>query len=220
MCGRFTLATPADAVADLFGLAEVPDLPARYNVAPTQLIACVRGDKDDRALAMLRWGLIPSWAKDAKIAHSLINARCETVAEKPAFRSAFKKRRCLIPADGFYEWARDSKPKQGYHFHRRDHGPFAFAGLWETWTNPDEKPVETCTIITTAANEIVAPFHERMPVVLDRTEFDSWLNPAPPSAGVLAELFRPYSASAMEAVPVSPLVNSPKNEGPELLAPA
>ncbi len=219
MCGRFTLSTPPKAVADLFGLADVPDLPPRYNIAPSQPVASVRGGRS-WSLDMLRWGLVPGWARDPKIGHSLINARAETVADKPAFRSAFRQRRCLIPADGFYEWVRDGGTPRGYHIRLADSAVFALAGLWESWLDPEGRAIETCCIITTTANDLVAPLHERMPVLIDPGDFGRWLDPACRSPEELLPLLLPYPAEAMTAVAVGPLVNSPKNDDPNCLAPA
>jgi putative SOS response-associated peptidase YedK len=220
MCGRFLLLTSRDEVAQLFDLnpADVPELLPRYNVAPTQNVPAVRLDDGHRTFAELRWGLIPSWAKDAKIANGLINARAETVAEKPAFRSAFKSRRCLLPASGFYEWLpTGGRHKQPYHFHQKDGRPFAFAGLWERWHGEDDAPVETCTIITAEANELVWPVHERMPAILPPGDFAAWLDPQTP-AGELPGVLRPYPAAEMAADPANPYVNSPRNQGPKCLA--
>src|SRR5262245_35107324 len=175
MCGRFTLATSRAQLADLFRLAGGPELPLRYNIAPTQPVPVVRAAGDGRALALARWGLIPRWATDPAIGNRLINARSETVAEKPSFRDAFRKRRCLIPATGFYEWAKTAGGKQPYHFRLLDGRPFAFAGLWERWDRGGE-PVESCTILTTAANAVVRPVHERMPVILPAEAFAAWLD--------------------------------------------
>jgi putative SOS response-associated peptidase YedK len=220
MCTRFTLATPADDVADFFGLPDVPDLPPRYNVAPSQPVACVRRGGHGRWLDLLQWGLVPSWATDLKIGHSLINARAETVAEKPAFRAAFRRRRCLIPADGFYGWQHAGTEKQAYHFRLRDEGPFAMAGLWETWSDLFGETVETCTVITTAANRLVAVASDRMPVIIDPVEYGRWLDPTYERAEDMARLLRPYPPAAMTAVPVGSEVNSPRNEGPGLLVTA
>jgi putative SOS response-associated peptidase YedK len=220
MCGRFTQFSSRDELARLFGFDAdgAPDLPPRYNVAPTQVVAVVRLDDGRRALRPLRWGLIPSWAKDPAIGHAFINARAETVAEKPAFRAAFKARRCLIPTTGFYEWApAGGKKKQPLHIRMLDGRPFALAGLWERWTDAEGVPVETCTILTTAANDLLRPFHDRMPVILAPEGQATWLDPhAPPDA--LHALLRPYPAEAMTAVPVGTYVNSPRNEGPQCLA--
>src|SRR3954447_18100484 len=187
MCGRFTLRTPLTVLAEQF-LFELGELPAetqvspRYNVAPTQTVAAVRADSSGkRQLALLRWGLIPSWAKDAKIASSLINARSETLAEKPAFRTALARRRCLILADGFYEWKKEGKQKLPYYFQLAGGQPLAFAGLWDRWRGPEasgEEAVESCTIVTTTANELCGEFHDRMPVILRPTDYEVWLDPA------------------------------------------
>lgn len=218
MCTRFTLTAPADEVADFFGLADVPDLAPRYNIAPSQPVACVRRGRHGRYLEQLRWGLVPSWAGDFKIGHSLINARAETVAEKPAFREAFRRRRCLIPADGFYGWQHAGDRKQAFHFRLRDEPLFAFAGLWETWTDLFGDTLETCTVITTPANRLVATASDRMPVIVEPIEYGRWLDPEYAHAEEMARLLRPYPAAAMEAVPVGSEVNSPRNDGPSLLA--
>jgi putative SOS response-associated peptidase YedK len=217
MCGRYTLASPDEIVAETFGLDEVPTLRPRYNIAPTQKVAVVRREGSRRRLAELRWGLIPSWAKDPAIGNKLINARAETLAEKPAFRSAFRARRCLVVADGFYEWAKAAGRKQPWYFHLRDARPFGLAGLWERWPGEGGEPLETCTIITTAANELLAPVHDRMPVILEPGAFDAWLDPG--SGKGLVELLRPLPAEAMAAYPVSLLVNSPGNDTPACIAP-
>jgi putative SOS response-associated peptidase YedK len=186
MCGRFTLRTPLTVLSQqfLFDLGDFPQdqwTQPRTNICPTEPVAVLRqrAAGGPRELAMLKWGLVPSWAKDRKIAASLINARCETVAEKPAFRSAFARRRCLILADGFYEWKKEGKQKVRYCFELPERRPFAFAGLWERWSGdvPGEGPLQSCTIITTAANEICSPIHERMPVILDPAHYNVWLDP-------------------------------------------
>jgi putative SOS response-associated peptidase YedK len=217
MCTRFSLTAPPDEVADVFGLAEVPDLVPRYNIAPSQPLACVRGDRRGRWLTMLRWGLIPSWANDLKIGHDLVNARAETIAEKPAFRAAFRYRRCLVPADGFYQWEHRGTTKIPYHIRLRYRSLFALAGLWETWTDLFGDAVETCCVITTGANAAMPPGRDRMPAVIDPADFGRWLDPAEP-VDELAPLLRPYPAVAFEAVPASTMVNSPANEGPHLLS--
>lgn len=214
MCGRFTLRTNIHEIAHLFELPDVPTLPFRYNIAPTQDVAAVRRSptQNDRELRLLHWGLIPSWSKDAKIASRLINARAETVAEKPSFRSAFTKNRCLILADGFYEWQKlaDGK-KQPFYIHRQDDGPFAFAGLWEAWDH-DGQAIESCTIITTTANEVMQPLHDRMPVILAKPAYDQWLDPQFKDKPALKELLKPCPADWLEAYPVSTRVNNPKHE--------
>jgi putative SOS response-associated peptidase YedK len=221
MCGRFVRLSSGDELARLFDVeaADVPELFPRYNIAPTQPVAAVRLAEGEgrRRIALLRWGLIPSWSKDPRMGQSLINARAETVAEKPAFRAAFKARRCLIPASGFYEWqATGGKHKQPYHIRMRDGQPFAFAGLWERWLAEGE-PVETCAILTTTPNAVVRPVHQRMPVIVAPGDFAAWFDPATPPAELHA-LLRPYPADEMTAVPVGRYVSNPRNEGPRCLA--
>jgi putative SOS response-associated peptidase YedK len=222
MCGRFTLhAKPAD-IAEHFGLDEIPDdlFEPRYNIAPSQTVATVRlDDAGKRTLRMNKWGLIPAWAKDPKISFSLTNARAETVDEKPAFRSAFKSRRCLIPTDGFYEWLPlTTKQKQPYHFTRLDGRLLGFAGLWERWTNPESQVIETCSIITTSANGVVRPVHDRMPVILDPADYGQWLDPRT-GAEDLLRLLRPAPDEAMTAMAVSSYVSNARNQGPECVLP-
>jgi len=220
MCGRYLIKSPSAKLKVKFRLDDVPLFEPRYNVAPTQAVPAVRDEDGTRHLAMLRWGLIPSWAKDAKIGYRLINARSDTVATKPSFRSAFKKRRCLIAADGFYEWKKLDKGKQPYFIHLKDEEPFAFAGIWEMWHNPeDRKEVDSCTIITTDANALMKTIHDRMPVILPASAYDRWLDPdAKPET--LQGLLCPYKAKDLDAYPVSTYVNSPKNQGPKCLEPA
>lgn len=222
MCGRFTLKQPAEAIAAVlasassskqtFDVEKLPELSAQYNIAPTQMVATVlsNAESDKREFHFLRWGLIPSWAKDMSMGAKLINARAETVAEKPAFRSAFKHRRCLVLADGFYEWQRIDGKKQPFYFGLQDGQPFCFAGLWEQWESPEKEKVVSCTILTTVANEVLKPIHDRMPVVLDKKYYDLWLDPQVQKPESLKELLHPYPASAMTAYPVSTLVNNPK----------
>ncbi len=219
MCGRFALYTPKEAVVRLFGLQAVPDLRARYNIAPTQSVLAVREDEPGtREALMLRWGLVPFWAKDPAIGNRMINARGETVAEKPAFRQAFRRRRCLIPADGFYEWQKVPGGKQPWFIGARDDALLAFAGLWERWdARGTEEPLESCTIITTAANATLAPLHDRMPVILHSGLWDSWLS-GTTGAADLSGMLRPASNQLLAARPVSRRVNSPANDDPGLLA--
>lgn len=221
MCGRFTLRTNMHDVAQAFDLPDVPELPFRYNIAPTQEVAAIRlePEQNQRELSLLYWGLIPSWAKDAKMASKLINARAETVAEKPSFRSAFTKRRCLIVADGFYEWQKlaDGK-KQPFYIHCQDDKPFAFAGLWESW-NGEGETIESCTIITASANEVMQPLHDRMPVILSASDYDQWLDPTFKDKSALKELLEPCPADWLEAYPVSTRVNNPKHDEAECLKP-
>jgi putative SOS response-associated peptidase YedK len=220
MCGRFTLrASPVD-LTSLFGLAEVPPTEPRYNIAPTQTVFAVRVDEaGKRAPVLLKWGLIPSWATDAKIGYRMINARSETAADKPAFRHAFRRKRCLIAASGFYEWKKTgTKQKQPYYIHRRHDKPFAFAGLWEAWSKGEEL-VESCTILTTEANDLMRPLHDRMPVILDVKVFDRWLDPVQQDPKKLDSLLVPYSGKDLTAYTISTWVNSPRNQGPKCIEP-
>jgi putative SOS response-associated peptidase YedK len=220
MCGRFTLSASAQRLQEFFPLFEIPDIAPRYNIAPTQQILAIRQEADAKPrVTFLRWGLIPSWAKEKKIGASLINARADTVAGKPAFRAAFKRRRCLILADGFYEWQKGAKkgPKQPFHIRLKDGRPFAFAGLWEHW-NGEEPAIESGTIITTDANDVVRLLHDRMPVILDPRDYARWLDPGASDPGVLQEMLRPYPADQMTTVPVGQYVNNARNEGADCLA--
>jgi putative SOS response-associated peptidase YedK len=223
MCGRFVRRTPVTDLAKFFHFPDGEPEPPRYNVAPTQLVAAVRAPEAvaKRELAWLRWGLIPSWADDPKIGNRLINARAETAAAKPSFRSAFRHRRCLIVADGFYEWQKTGAKKVPHYFHMKDNGPFAFAGLWEHWEDPDDgEIVESCTILTTEANELLRVYHDRMPVILASADYSCWLDPAARKPEAVQPLLRPYPGEAMTSHPVSPLVNNPRNESPKCLEPA
>ena len=218
MCGRFTLRTPTPVLIEHFGMGKIPELPPRFNIAPTQDVAVVRNSSDDdRQWAMLRWGLIPFWAKDASIGNRMINARGETVSEKPSFRHAFRHRRCLVAADGFYEWQKKGRQKQPYYVHLKEHQPLAFAGLWERWQPKDspQQPVETCTIITTVANELMRDIHERMPVILSPDDYHVWLDPDIQVADELESLLVPYPSERMAVDAVSTFVNSPANDGPK-----
>lgn len=189
----------------------------RYNIAPTQSHPIIRLSESGRECALARWGLVPSWAEDLKIGYSLINARAETVAEKPSFRTAFKRRRCLIPATGFYEWKKVGKRKQPFHIHRRDDGLMAFAGLWERWEKGSE-PVESFTIITTAANSLMARLHDRMPVILPRDLYSVWLDPDV-ELNALKAILQPLADDSLDADPVGSLVGNVKNDVPECLEP-
>ena len=220
MCGRFVLiSSVADLQRALQATQLVMDLHPSFNVAPRQDVLAVVRDGDDRRMTWLRWGLIPFWAKDPTIGERLINARAESVSSKPAFRAAFRRRRCLIAADGFYEWQRRGEQKTPMYIHLKSVQPFAFAGLHETWTSPSGERIESCAIITTSPNELVAPIHDRMPVILLPQEHSLWLDPSVQDAAVLQPLLRPYPAEEMEAYQVSRLVNSPHNNSPELLQP-
>ncbi len=220
MCGRYTLTASGDALVEEFDLNEEPELDARYNIAPTQEAAIVRATPAGRELAQLRWGLVPSWAKDPSIGNRMINARAETVAEKPSFRAAFKRRRCLVPADGFYEWQKQPDgTKQPFHLRLKNHRPFAIAGLWERWRSedPQEPPLESFTLITTAANALAEQVHNRMPVILGREQRDLWLNPKQTDRARLEALLQPYDPDAMEIYPVSRFVNRPQNDSPRCI---
>ncbi len=222
MCGRYTLSSPSDELALLFDLSELPQVWPRYNTAPTQEAAVVRVTEpgEPRRLDLLKWGLIPYWAKEASIGNRMINARAESVAEKPAYRTSFKKKRCLIPADGFYEWKKEGKLKQPFLIHRQDGKPFAFAGLWSIWRDPEKgQPVETFTILTTEANDLLRPLHDRMPVIVDRENFDLWLDPKVGDPEKLQSLLVPHAAEGFEAFPVSRAVNSPAHDAPDCIAP-
>lgn len=219
MCGRFTQRKPAERVKREFQLEEVPSIEARYNIAPTQDILAIRRRDNSNEAVMLKWGLIPSWAKDATIGAKLINARSETVEEKPSFREAFKKRCCIIPVDGFYEWQRTGGRKQPYYFRFKDDRLFGFAGLWEKWGTPEGEILETCSILTTEANEVLKPVHDRMPVILHPEAYDLWLDEDVRKQELCKELLCPYPASEMTANPVSVAVNSPRNQGEQLVQP-
>lgn len=229
MCGRYTLATPVAELSRIFGFSELPNLAPRYNIAPTQEIAAVRllRDEERRELVLMRWGLVPYWADDPSIGSRMINARSESVADKPAFRSAFARRRCLVLVDGFYEWQQHGVPKGGkkqpYRIRRRDGQPFAFAGLWESWKGPKggpelDQPLETATIVTTDANEVLKPLHHRMPVILAPEDYDAWMNPETPKDAAEA-LLRPCPEDWLEAYPVSTRVNNVRNEDASLVEP-
>jgi putative SOS response-associated peptidase YedK len=218
MCGRFTLHHSPAQIAMRFGVQQVAAEPTeRYNIAPTQSVAVITETEGERTLDAYRWGLIPAWAKDPGIANKLINARAETLAEKPSFRNALKRRRCLIPGDGFYEWKKEGNARQPMHIRRKDGELFAFAGLWEEWRQEDGTPLRTCTIITVAPNDVTAPIHDRMPAILEPDEEAAWLDTAENSAPDLLSLLHPYPADWMEAYPVSRRVNAPAYDDPALL---
>lgn len=221
MCGRFTQNLPAKKVAEKFEVKveEIPPLVERFNVAPTQNVLAVREGVERREATFLRWGLVPHWAKDPAVGNKLINARPETVTEKPSFREAFSRRRCLVPLDGFYEWARRGDRKRPFYFHMRDGEPFAVAGLWESWEGGGG-PLETVTLLTTEANGLLTPYHDRMPVILRPEDYDLWLDGGVRSADMLRPLLRPYPEAMMGAYAVGPLVNSPSNDGPRCVEPA
>jgi len=219
MCGRFTLTVSGRVLAELFGVEEAPELDPRYNIAPSQPVLAARvGSSGEREVVPLRWGLIPSWAEDPSIGNRMINARAEGVASKPSFRSAVRRRRCLIAADGFFEWCKVAGGKQPYLIRFADGRPFAFAGLWERWEKgPD--PVESCTIITTRPNALVAELHDRMPVILASSHFAEWLTPGPVATDRLEALLAPFPADDMASFPVSRRVNSPANDDSGVITP-
>jgi putative SOS response-associated peptidase YedK len=220
MCGRYVITSPPAAIRAMFGYPEQPNFPARYNVAPTQPIPIVRMADGKRQFALMRWGLIPAWVKDPKTFSLLINARGESVIDKPAFRAAMRRRRCLIPADGFYEWKESGGRKQPYFVRLRKAGtPFAFAGLWETWTGPNGEEMDTAAIVTTKASRTLAAIHDRMPVILPPDAFDLWLNCAHVDATTAAALLLPAREDLLEAYPISPAVNRVANDDARLLEP-
>ena len=223
MCGRFTLTAAGEVVASIFELAEAPVFSPRYNIAPTQPVAVVVSDSPEstRLFKTLRWGLIPRWAKDPSIGARMINARAETVATKPAYQSAFRRRRCLIAADGFYEWrqAAAKKRKQPYYVRMEDSRPFAFAGLWEHWEGSRGSAIDSCTVITTGPNELMKPLHDRMPAILRPEYYDRWLDPRIQDAELLQPLLRPYPGDPMTAYPVSLHVNNPSHDTVKCIEP-
>jgi len=220
VCGRYTLSVPAETIAQHFGLEAVPDLAPRFNIAPTQAAPVVRLStvREAPVLELLRWGLVPAWAKDASGAGRLINARAETAADKPSFRSALRRRRCLVPADGFYEWRAQGGAKQPYRITRPDGAPFAFAGLWERWGEGAE-PLETFTILTTDANAALRPLHDRMPVILDPADYALWLDPTAVDPALVQPLLVPAPDDLLTYVPVGRAVNSVANDDPTLVRP-
>lgn len=227
VCGRFTLRLPPQELQRFFDLVRVEEYSPRYNIAPTQSIVAIRQEDEGRVASMMHWGLIPHWAKDRKMAARMINARGETVAEKPSFRVPFKRQRCLIPADGFYEWkATGGKYKQPYHITLGREEPFAMAGLWSVWNDPqiadaEKSRVTSCTIITTSANSVMEELHERMPVILPRENWSVWLDRElpedEPSTDLLKSLLTPYPAEKMQFRAVSRLVSNARNETPACL---
>jgi len=219
MCGRFVLTASPDAIQTAFDLTSIPaDMTPRFNIAPTQPVAVIANDAP-KALQFYRWGLIPSWAKDPKIGNQMINARSESAPEKPAFRAAFKRRRCLIPADGFYEWQKQGSDKIPLFIHLKDRELFAMAGLWEVWHSAEGEEIRTCTVLTTEANAFMEPIHNRMPVILRKEDYDFWLSPNEESVPALEALLKPFDPSQMAAYPVSKMVNRPNNDTPACIAP-
>lgn len=220
MCGRFALHHSVDEVVNRFQIQEVLfEFPARYNIAPSQPVAAIT-QNGARRLNAFQWGLVPRWAKDPSIGNRLINARAETLAEKPAFKSALKRRRCLIPADGFYEWQAQGKAKQPLHIHRADGALFAFAGLWEEWDAPDGSPLQTCTIVTGEPNELLRQVHHRMAVILRPDDEAAWLDPDLQDVPELMQILAPREDKALGMYPVSKRVNSPVYDAPDCITPA
>jgi putative SOS response-associated peptidase YedK len=217
MCGRFALPNPEELEGH-FSVKKNPDLAPRYNIAPSQDIAVIRliPQTSSREIAILRWGLIPFWAKEKKIGYKMINARAESVTDKPAFRAAFKYRRCLIPATGFFEWSHKNKTKQPYFIRLKDTNILAFAGLWEHWVGKDGEVIDSCTVITTNANEAVKNIHDRMPVIIEPEQYDRWLDPGADEKN-LSTLFAPFPDKKILAYPVGIEVNNPKNDSPNCL---
>jgi len=213
MCGRYALTSPPAVIAERFHLLWTPEVRPHYNIAPSHMIPAVRETGQGRELAFLKWGLIPAWAKEASIGMKLINARGETLADKPAFRSAYRQRRCLIPADAFYEWKAVAGRKQPYCIRLRDEGPFGMAGLWERWKDANGQTVESCTIVTVDANALIAELHDRMPLIVEPGDYDAWLTAAS------KELPVAVPAQEMRYYPVSPLVSNARNDVPACLEP-
>lgn len=218
MCGRFSIAEELTRLQLQFQFEFSEEIAPRYNVAPSQKVLTLIGNGVQRTGKQMKWGLVPSWAQDVKIGYKMINARAEGVDSKPSFKQAFKSRRCLILADGFYEWKVTENGKQPYRFIMKNQKSFAMAGLWETWSKGSE-PLTTCTIITTEPNDVTRDVHDRMPVILREEDYDRWLDPKYSAASELKSLLLPYSAEEMNKYPVSTLVNSPKNDLAELLSP-
>jgi putative SOS response-associated peptidase YedK len=218
MCGRYAITTAPEAIRALFRYREQPNFPPRYNVAPTQPVPIVRLMEGERAFALVRWGLVPSWVKDPRAFTLVINARGESVNEKPAFKNAMRRRRCLFPADGFYEWKRTGEHKQPYFVRLKGGGPLAFAGLWESWMGRNGEEMETAAIVTTTASRAIAHIHDRMPVIVSPQAFDLWLDPQV-DGETAASLIAPTPDAQLEFFPVSSAVNRTANDTPDLVAP-
>jgi putative SOS response-associated peptidase YedK len=219
MCGRFVRKSTIEVIAEEFQVKRVScDLKPSYNIAPGDNLAVIIDDGANY-LIQLRWGLIPSWAKDPSIGNKMINARAETISEKPSFKTAFRKRRCLIVADGFYEWRKDGRVKTPVYVRLKSERPFGFAGLYDSWTSPEGKEISTCTIITTGPNELMKPIHDRMPVIIPKAQEALWLDSSIQDERLLFPVLKPYDSQEMEAYDVSQIVNSPKNNSPECIKP-
>ncbi len=215
MCGRFVMELTPELLATVFGILNAPPLVPQYNIAPTQMVLVVRQVSDHRTLDLMKWGLVPSWAKDPARGSQMINARCETVADKPSFRHAIKYRRGIVPASGYFEWKHVGKAKIPYYFRMKDGTPLGLAAIWEEWKAPDDTPLHTLSILTTAANRIVAPIHDRMPVILHPDEYSTWLSKHITNPGELQALYHPFPAELLDSYPVSDKINSPRNNGRE-----
>lgn len=220
MCGRFALTAPASTITKVFQVDVLPEILPRYNVAPSQQVTCVVEEDGERKIEQFRWGLIPSWAKDRKISYKTINARSETVASKPSFRAAFRRRRLLVVADGFYEWKRSGKQKLPFLIQIDGGRPFGMAGLWETWTDPETgEELRTATIVTCGPNDVMAPIHNRMPVILPSERWETWLDPKNQDPAMLQELLQPFPAERTGARRVSTHVNDARHQGPDCQGP-
>src|SRR6266700_1460833 len=220
MCGRFTLKADIETIAKVFHVKPslaVAEITPRYNIAPTQEVVSILSNGASH-LEPLRWGLIPSWAKDEAIGNKMINARAETLAEKPSFKRLLRSKRCLVVADGFYEWRKENGAKTPMYITLKSGAPFAFAGLWDQWKNPEGQQIRTCTIITTNPNDVLVPIHNRMPAILAPDAYEFWLDPEMHDQDALSHLLAPYPAEEMTARPVSRQVNDPKHDSPELIA--
>ena len=219
MCGRFTSLLSPELLTVIYDVLAPGEQPQRYNIAPTQQVSIVReAAEGKRYLSNVRWGLVPHWAKDISIGSRMINARSETVHEKPAFRQAIKSRRCIVPASGFYEWAATPTGKVPYYITTTDGSPFSFAGIWESWQAPEGDVIETCAILTTGANSLMTPIHDRMPVILHQGEFDRWLDPADKDSQHFQRFYKPFPPELMSSWRVSTIVNSPAHDSSENIA--
>ncbi|MEJ2179813.1 MAG: SOS response-associated peptidase [Gammaproteobacteria bacterium] len=217
MCGRLVIYSPPERYAELFGITSSCEMNPSYNIPPTSSIpACRVNSKGERELSLMRWGLVPRWSKGPDSRYSMFNARAETVHEKPAYRTAFKKQRCLIPVDGFYEWTQNNG-KQPYFIHRNNNDPLVLAGLWDHWQENKTDAIDSCTIIVTGANALMRSIHDRMPVILEPSQYDAWLDPTTQDSDDLRDMLKPYQPSDLESYAVSRDVNSPKNDRPGLI---
>ncbi|MFH7325876.1 SOS response-associated peptidase [Desulfurivibrio sp. C05AmB] len=220
MCGRFANAIPPQILMDFFALPETPTIPLHWNIAPSQTVPAIKSaGEETRQLTMARWGLIPHWAKDTTIGNRLINARSETVHEKPAFRKAFRARRCLVPASGFYEWAKTASKRVPYYISMKDGVPMALAGIWDSWDTPEGEVLESFSILTTAANRLLQPIHDRMPVICQPADFTLWLDQSVTDPAKLRPLLQPCPAEILQSWPVSTLVNNPRHDSAECIQP-